>query len=124
MITEAMIRRIYPHRVAADPKVCPVCCGDTHTDDRRFGTEVTHTINDGSPTPRPIYRCLACVVWDTTRWPYRISCAKCDEIIQAPCREKMPHSICPHCGEDYHYYEADLAPNGEPWGDVAWDDPA
>lgn len=36
----------------------------------------------------------------------------------------MPHSICPHCGEDYHYYCADeLAPNGEPWGDIAWDDP-
>ena len=45
-------------------------------------------------------------------WPYRISCSKCDKIIQAPTRDEMPHSICPHCGEDYHYYDSPSPDDG------------
>lgn len=61
------IKMYYPHRIEADPTVCPVCVGDGMTDDHRFGTAVHHTINDGSPTPRPIYICLACEVWEDAR---------------------------------------------------------
>lgn len=64
MITVSMIERDFPHRIEADPDICPVCCGDTQTDWRKYGTEKTHTIDVGTSSARDIYRCGACEVWN------------------------------------------------------------
>ena len=61
--TVGTIKRNYSHRIEADPTTCPVCFGDTCTDDRRFGSEVLYVLYPDHD-PRPIYKCEACEVWE------------------------------------------------------------
>lgn len=63
--TLRMIKRDYPHRIAADPDTCPVCCGDRCTSDRRYGGKILRTEEEtGWAT---LYECLACEVYHQER---------------------------------------------------------
>lgn len=61
-VTLYAIERTYPHRIDADPTMCPVCCGNKETDDRRFGTEIVRHLGEDH-NRHPIFACLACSVW-------------------------------------------------------------
>ena len=60
MITVMQIERDYPHRVAVDPKHCPVCCGSGRTTDPHYGFDALE-VN----APSRVYECGACDVWAT-----------------------------------------------------------
>jgi hypothetical protein len=62
-IIRTRIERDYPHRVAYNPHICPVCCGDNRTTDSRYGGKVLYKIDEGTHNEAPIYKCLACPIW-------------------------------------------------------------
>lgn len=58
--TREQIARDYPHRVAADPGMCPVCCDDGITNDTRYAGKPSDRGWEGSG---PWFECRACEVW-------------------------------------------------------------
>jgi len=54
------IQANYPHRIAADPTTCPVCCGDRITNDPRFGGARSAR---GWEPAGPWFECRACEPW-------------------------------------------------------------
>jgi hypothetical protein len=58
-----MIRENYPHRIDADPKFCPVCCGDGVTSDQRFGGDFVRFRDEGTHNEVAVRSCTACAVW-------------------------------------------------------------
>lgn len=53
-------RLAYPHRYAANPEACPVCCGDRRTTDPAFGTTVVGIMFAGTCNEHSVFACNAC----------------------------------------------------------------